>query len=89
MIYQQTFGEIPDLKLRREAWIESAAPLYRTDIDRDVPVGDDVFIRNFNLGTCILGKSIAPEMYMERSLEQISRQSLDHISFRVKTLSTP
>ncbi|QIJ73310.1 helix-turn-helix domain-containing protein [Methylobacterium sp. NI91] len=83
MIEHRKFGEIADPKLRREAWIESAAPLYRTDIDRDVPVRDDVFIRNFNLGTCILGKSIAPEMYMERSLEQISRQSLDHISFRL------
>lgn len=84
MIYEQTFHEIPDNKLRREAWIESASPLYRTDIDPDVPVGDDVFIRNYNLGgACILGKCIAPQMRMERSLEQISRQSLDHISFRV------
>lgn len=83
MIYQQTFSDIPDHRLRREAWIESATPLYRTDIDADVTVGDDAFIRNYNLGTCILGACIAPQMRSERSLEQISRQSLDHISFRV------
>lgn len=44
---------------------------------------NDAFIRNYNLGTCILGACIAPQMRSERSLEQISRQSLDHISFRV------
>lgn len=83
MIEHRKFGEIADLKLRREAWIESATPLYRTDIDADVVVGNDAFIRNYNLGTCILGACIAPQMRSERSLEQISRKSLDHISFRV------
>lgn len=83
MIDQQTFREIPDNRVRRETWIESAAPIYRTDIDADTVVGDDVFIRNYNLGSCILGTSIVPLMRMERSLEQISRQSIDHLSFRL------
>ena len=82
MIYEQTFREIPDHRMRREAWIEAAAPLYRTDLTSGA-VGDDVFIRNYNLGSCILGKCIAPQMHMERSLEQISQQSIDHISFRL------
>jgi AraC-like DNA-binding protein len=83
MITDQTFAHLSDFRSKREAWIEAAHPLYRADIDADWGFDDAAYIRNYNLGTCILGACHAPQMSSERTLEQISRQAIDHLSFRV------
>lgn len=83
MITDQTFAHLSDFSAKREAWIEAADPLYRADIDADWGFDDAAYIRNYLLGSCILGACHAPQMSSERTLEQISRQAIDHLSFRI------
>jgi hypothetical protein len=83
MITEQTFAHLRGFGAKRETWIKAAHPLYRADIEKDWGFDDAAYIRNYLLGSCILGACHAPQMSPERTLEQISRQAIDHISFRV------
>lgn len=83
MITEQKFADLPSFEAKREAWVEAANPLYRADIDADWGFDVSAYIRNYNLDSFILGACHAPQMKSERTLEQISQQSIDHLSFRV------
>lgn len=83
MIIDQDFGAIPDHDLRRRAWQDAISPLYRCDIDREDPVAIGIGMRSYNLRRCLFGASRSPTMRVERSIEQISRQGVDHLLMRV------
>ena len=83
MISSLRFGDLPPGQDRKEAWREVASALYRCEFDPEAVVDDEISVRNYNLGEFVFGRSISPDATHERTIEQISRQSLDHLSFRL------
>ena len=71
-----------DEKLRREAWVETVAPIWVSTPDRDKPLPDKVHFRAWKVGGIHLYGLHASAQTVERTGPQIASHAVDHVYFQ-------